>query len=145
MCNLQIVRQIVFECEGMSIAETLAVTPINATAIRLEETPLLSGDQFTFQDIIEVEEKEDGSLLCKRLIQLGGFRTEGYLLPLTLVTSEIFQEYLKWIESEGCHWEAVESRYVLISVPKDSSRNTDADIDCLLDDWDAALHPKPTK
>jgi hypothetical protein len=119
--------------------ETVWVTHISDNVYRLDNTPLLGEEQFYIDDLVEMEPQSDGRLVCKRVVQPSGFRHAFYCLPRHLIQSRAFRNYLKQLEADGCKWENFMGGFLIISLPPDSTHDTEQEIALLAEELERRI------
>lgn len=125
------VQQEVVLVVGEGLPEPVLVIPLGQNRYRLDATPLgLFSDVYLYwEDIIEADFHEDGSLYFTRVVERGPFEHKDYCLSRKVVESAEFEQLVHEIISCGGLTEIVMGGCFWCHLPKNCSIDVDAQLE----------------
>lgn len=104
----------------LNLSGTFEVTRVGENEVRFDEVPFLMDDLIGFRDIVEVDEKPDGSLSFVRLTKRSDWQTHSFVLSKEQVDSPLIEEACKRAEIAGVHWVRIFGGLLFFCVPPGS-------------------------
>lgn len=114
-------RDVQFEEDGITI-NNLLLSPLKDLWYRIAESTAFV-EAASYGDIIEVKELVDGTLLFIKVIEKSPLQTYDFLLPIHIVNSLLFKDFLKDVSADGGYWETLFGGVVNIYLPQTSKIN----------------------